>query len=152
MNEIINTIKEVFDGAGVLHLSTASNNNPWATALLFVGDESYNIYWLSRKETRHSSNLNINSNCALAATIIKEDGKGIGIQAEGKAIEVQDEMEKQIVHDKYHERHHKPKHRSREDAQKEMEAMTLYKFTPAKIYVINEPLWGHERKELDLKL
>lgn len=150
MDEVRKVIEEVLEKAAVLDLATSRDSQTWIAPLLFVHDQRLNVYWLSHKDTRHSQELLQNPSCAVAITIVDEMSRGKNLQMSGKATEVIDEAEKEIVHEKYHKRHHEPKHRSREEAQKEMEKLTLYKFSPKVIKVTSEVDWGHERKDYGL--
>ncbi len=73
----------------VMQLATSSENKPWISTVYYVADEDRNIYWLSLPERRHSKEVQINPEVAIAIAI-KQDIPVIGIQASGPVEIVED--------------------------------------------------------------
>lgn len=75
----------------VMQLATSNENSPWISTVYYVADEEHNIYWLSLPERRHSKEVAINPQVAIAIAI-KQDLPVIGIQAAGSVEVVADGM------------------------------------------------------------
>ena len=54
--------------AQLMQIATAKNNQPWVCSVYFAFDDNLNLYWISKKETRHS--LEIGTNEKVAGTIV----------------------------------------------------------------------------------
>lgn len=75
--------------SSVMQLATSHDNKPWISTVYYVADTERNIYWLSLPERRHSQEITLNTNVAVAIAI-KQDLPVIGIQAEGTVTIVED--------------------------------------------------------------
>lgn len=76
-------------------LATTKDNRPWAAAVFYVHDSSFNLYFLSEDTTRHSSHVLTNSSVAATVNDDPDDWQKIsGIQLEGKAVKVTSAAEK----------------------------------------------------------
>ncbi len=76
--------------AKMMCLATSKGNKPWTCTLWYVHDNNWNLYFISRKNRRHSLELKENQN--VAGVIVKPHLKGsgekvAGIQFEGTAKE-----------------------------------------------------------------
>ena len=73
-----------------MQLATSSGDQPWICTVWFVVDDNLNLYWTSWTSRRHSQE--IVSNQKVAAAIVVQDAqntKGIGIQVEGDATQLE---------------------------------------------------------------
>lgn len=80
-----------------LALSTAGDQDgrPQVAPLFFASDESFNLYWISDPDSRHSANLADWSDVAVAIYAQTWEWTGIkGLQIEGEAVPVTGEEER----------------------------------------------------------
>jgi uncharacterized protein YhbP (UPF0306 family) len=82
-------VRDYLKDSRVMQLTTVSKNRPWACSVYFVADEKMNLYWLSWPSRRHSKEIAKNSNVAIAI-VVKPEQPVIGIQAAGRAEQVND--------------------------------------------------------------
>lgn len=81
-------IEEYLKEAKLMQVATAAGNKPWVCSVWYVHDENFNLYFISRKDRRHSKEIKNNSEVAGTIVIPHEEGIGQkvrGIQFEGKA-------------------------------------------------------------------
>ncbi|MCX8126213.1 MAG: pyridoxamine 5'-phosphate oxidase family protein [Dehalococcoidia bacterium] len=79
-------------------LATVGGDKPWAAAVFYVHDRSFNLYFLSEDSTRHSSHILTNGRVAATVNEDPDDWKKIrGIQLEGTASKVTSAVEKAKV-------------------------------------------------------
>ena len=75
-------------------LSTASGDQPWASTLYYASDEHFNIYWLSKLDTRHSRELAASPKAAGAIPLDADPSTpNAGLQLQGIAGYVGDPAE-----------------------------------------------------------
>lgn len=82
-----------------MQLATSHDGSPWNCTVYFVLHEG-NFYWLSFPERRHSQELAINPNAAIAI-VLQPMQPVVGVQAEGTVAIVQDIIEAEAVLDMY---------------------------------------------------
>ena len=131
-----------------LILATAKNNIPWAAELVFGHDANFNLYWISDIDTRHSSELKKNPNVAGVITVQPAgEIKNRGLQIEGVARELKEEEIIGAAREYFAKRGtpHMPK--TIEEGNKLTQGRSWYILKPTKIYIIDEKLFGYERKE-----
>ncbi|MBI2327786.1 pyridoxamine 5'-phosphate oxidase family protein [Candidatus Curtissbacteria bacterium] len=90
MTNLKELIAEYLRDAKLMQVATSQNNKPWIATVWYVNDEDWNLYFISRKNRRHS--LEINNNPYVAGAIVLPHTKGSGekvrgLQFEGKAEE-----------------------------------------------------------------
>ena len=81
-------IKDYLKEAKLMQVATSVGNHPWVCSVWYVHDENFNLYFISRKDRRHSKEIKNNSDVAGTIVIPHEEGIGQkvrGIQFEGKA-------------------------------------------------------------------
>lgn len=72
-----------------LSLSTTDGEKPWTTPLYYAVDDHFNFYFVSRKDTQHS--VNINKNKYVSFCIFNSEDRSFtaqGLQASGVCTEV----------------------------------------------------------------
>lgn len=74
----------------MLQLATVSGDQPWSCTLYYVADQDMNIYWISKRKTRHSKELEAHSKIAGSIPIKFDDLNVVGLQIEGEAHVVTD--------------------------------------------------------------
>lgn len=140
-------VKEILDQGYLMSLGIYDENGPWVSDVIFVND-GLNLYWISSVNTRHSKALLKNKKAAATITLSNIGGeKNIGLQIEGNAEKIDGDVFEMAK-----------KHRLKRNEpipQKEGEILdpdeSWYKLSPTKIEIINEPLWGFDKKSLEIK-
>ena len=88
--------KDIIASNNYFVLSTCNKNNtPWAAAILFVNDKSYNFYFMSAVDSRHAKNIIENPNIACVIFYSKQPvGSSLSVQFEGtaKIIDTKEEI------------------------------------------------------------
>lgn len=85
-------IQDYLTKAQLVHLGTSHGEKPWVTAVYFAADVDLNLYWLSRKNRRHSREISNNSHVAGTIVLPHNYGDKVrGLQFEGEARELKDE-------------------------------------------------------------
>jgi uncharacterized protein YhbP (UPF0306 family) len=91
-------ITDYLEQARLMQVATAKNNQPWASTVLFAFDENFNLYWISKPDTRHSQEIGENEK--IAGTIVSPTALGEnvrGLQFEGIAREATGEDMKKAI-------------------------------------------------------
>ena len=89
--EVIATAHTIIERIPYCTLSTCSPDGiPWVSPLFFVYDETWNVYWSSAIESKHSQNLYANHGRAAIAIYDSTvgEGSGKGLYFSGTATEV----------------------------------------------------------------
>ncbi|MCL4237026.1 MAG: pyridoxamine 5'-phosphate oxidase family protein [Anaerolineae bacterium] len=91
-------LRNFLGGQSTLALATAGLNDgrPQAAPLFFASDDTFNLYWVSDPDSRHSRNLEDWSDVAATVYVHTWDWADIkGVQIEGAAMPVTDDEERQ---------------------------------------------------------
>src|SRR3989344_9137677 len=142
MEDLKKIVGEILDQGYLMSLGTLDESGPWVSDVIFVND-GLDIYWLSLENTRHSKAILKNPKVAATITISNNAGeKNIGLQIEGIAEKIEGDVFE--IAKKHRLKRNKPV------PEKEGEILdpgeSWYKLSPTKIEIINEPLWGFEKK------
>lgn len=77
--------------------TASSNGTPWISPVFFAYDESFNLFWVSYKKSRHSELIRSNPEVSIVIFNSQaEEGEGEGVYFESKAEELNNETE--IIH------------------------------------------------------
>lgn len=147
MAELKEVILDTLRDGIVVNIATARDNQPWVAAMIYVYDQNFNLYWLTRETTRHSEEIADNPKVAANITAVQENGRARQLQITGEAHMCENQEISVQIEDKYHERHKEFKNKSLEELASEVKRYKLYKLETGKIFVTHEALWGHERLE-----
>lgn len=148
MDEIRNLVKEVLEQAYILSLATIDEGGLWVSDLVFVYDDQFNIYWLSAEDIRHSQAILKNNRVAASVTVSNNQGEdNIGLQLAGTVEKIDGDI--LAIATKHRLKRKKPAPKLGEIL--ENNTLTWYKLKPTKIQLIYEPLWGFEKKDLNLE-
>ncbi len=84
-----------FKNKNVLVLSVSQNNIPWVSTLNFAEDENLNLYFISKKDSKHSQIININPNVSVAIYDHNSDPEAVkvGVQISGTCKIVSNPLE-----------------------------------------------------------
>jgi len=145
------TILDYLEKHNTLTLATAGDGQPWATALYYVND-GFNLYILSKPETRHCQNLA--QNPAVAVTI-NEDYKNWreikGIQMEGRAYQLSGRGEKARAWALYLRKYPFVKDFIMLPRFKEaLESVKLYKIVPTAVWFIDNTKGYFNKQKIEL--
>lgn len=137
---------EILEQGYLMSLGTSDDSGPWVSDVIFVY-EGLDLFWLSEIKTRHSQAIQKSGKAAATITLSSKGGEpNIGLQIEGAAEKVEGERYDLTV--KHWTKRKKPVPTQEEKIVDDEECW--WKLTPTKIEIINEPLWGFEKKSLDL--
>lgn len=92
--DIRTLVQDYLTKAQMMHLATSHGSRPWVTTVYFAADIDLNLYWLSRKNRRHSREIANNSHVAGTIVLPHNYGDKVrGLQFEGEARELKNEDE-----------------------------------------------------------
>lgn len=95
MEDIKEKAKQIIESNIYMTLATASKSGqPWISPVFFVYDDSYNLYWISNKESRHSNLVRDNNKVAIVIFDSSAvEGEADAVYLEAEAEEMSDENE-----------------------------------------------------------
>ena len=143
MEDIKNLARSILERGFLMSLATVDDGGIWAADVMYVFDDSFNIYWLSHDTVRHSKAILKNPQVAITITLEKAFE---GLQISGTAEKIEGdifEMAKKLRVKGGKKLPEKPG-----DILDPGESW--YKITPLKIQLINEPLFGFKKQEVIL--
>lgn len=74
--------------------TSSLDGKPWISPVFFSYDEGYNLYWVSNKDSRHSTLIRKNPQAAIVIFNSHEpEGEGDGVYFEARIEELSDEKE-----------------------------------------------------------
>ena len=89
MSNPVKLVDQYLGQQHMMQLATSIGGQPWCCSLYYVHDVDRNLYWASWPTRRHSEEIAVNQNVAVAIPIKHTNGeKVIGIQMEGQAAMV----------------------------------------------------------------
>lgn len=141
-------IEEILRDSREMVLATASQKGPWAAALVFGHDQNFNLYWISDNKARHSKEIVKNPNVAAVIDVQPTgQGKDRGLQIQGQAFELPEEEILPAAREYFAKRGTPQMPKTLEDVNDLTQGRNWYALKPKIIYVINEELFGYERKQ-----
>ena len=100
MKSATQVAKDIFESVAYLNLATVTKDNkPWNTAVWYAKDSSYNLYFVSPKETIHARNIENRPECFVTiyeSTVPEGEGVGVYIEAEVSKVSKPNEIVKAI--------------------------------------------------------
>ena len=141
-------IEEILSQARDLVLATSTNNIPWAAELVFGHDANFNLYWISAENARHSQELVKNPTVAAVITVQPAGKiKDRGLQIQGEARKLKEEEILGAAREYFAKRGTPKLPETLEDVNDLTKNRSWYTLKPTKIYILDEELFGYERKE-----
>ena len=137
-------VLEILDNTYLMSLGTVLDNKPWVSDVVYVFDDKFNIYWLSKIDTRHSKNISLNPIVSASITLSTNQGEdNKGLQIEGKAYKVNGLLPEMAI------KHLFKRKKVGVDLKDILKIRDerWYKLIPESIEVIYEPLFGFERRK-----
>jgi len=148
MEELRRLIKTILENGFTMALGTVDERGVWVANVTYIHDEDYNLYWLSRVDTRHSEAVLKNSNVAAAITLSNNPNKEvIGLQISGVAEKLQHDPVSGIVEAR------EVKSNGTSPATPEGSFFPItswYRLKPKRIELMHVPLFGFNKKVLEL--
>lgn len=139
MQDLTRRIKEVLAQGFLMSLATVDEGGPWVSDVGYIHDDELNLYWISRKNRRHSVALRKNPSVAASITVSLPPEKDLGLQIEGHAEEL---PETPAIAQAYWAKRAQPPKRPMTDEH------AWYRLTPTKIELIDEANFAHEKRML----
>ncbi len=99
MNKAEKTKKIISDILYITLATSSKDGEPWNTPVYGSYDESYNFFWISSPESKHSKNIKENNQVAIViynSTDPEGTGEGVYIQAKAYELTDLDEIEKAL--------------------------------------------------------
>lgn len=88
-NKLKNLIQDYLQKAKMMQVATAKDIQPWACTVYFAFDSSFNLYWISTSDRRHSQEIAHNEKVAGTIVLPHSPGDDVrGLQFEGVATEL----------------------------------------------------------------
>ena len=138
-------IEEVLSNGYLMSLATLDKSGVWVSDVIYIYDENFNIYWMSDPEVRHSKALLENNKVAGTITVSGPGENNLGIQFDGEAEKV-DGARFDLAKKHYLKRKKLPP-KEQDDV---LQGDSWYVLKPKTIELINEKLFGFEKKKLEL--
>ena len=86
--------KIIADNIYMTIASASLDGKPWVSPVFFAYDDSYNLYWVSDKNSRHSNLIRENKKVAVVIFNSKvPEGEGDGVYVDAQAVELNDVRE-----------------------------------------------------------
>lgn len=147
MKDVREIAKLIFEKGYLMSLGTVDEGGVWVSDLIYVNDENFNIYWLSRVDTRHSKAIMQNPKVACAITVNNDkEGQDMGLQIEGIVEKIEGDILE--IATKHRLKRGKPVPKNLGEILDPGESW--YKLKPTKIEVIYQPLFGYNKQTLEL--
>ncbi|MAF25415.1 hypothetical protein CL634_07565 [bacterium] len=144
-SDIRQLVKEVLEKGYLMSLATADDKGVWVCDVIYIHDENLNIYWTSNPEVRHSQAIFKNKQVAASITVSGPKEDNLGVQLEGEV----EKMEGNQI-DLLKKHYAKRGKDEPVDAPDVLMGSSWYVLKPKSIELINEKLYGFEKKKLEL--
>ena len=147
MPETRDLILEVLEKGYLMSLATVDEAGPWVSELVFVHDDDLNIYWLSAPTTRHSQAIEADPRVAATIGLCHgSTGEKVGLQIQGTA----EKLEGDILDIAKRNAKKRGKPEPMQAGEIFQRGQSWYRLRPTKIDLIHQPLFGYEKKYLEL--
>jgi|SRR3989344_3916204 len=143
--DIKQLIREVLDKGYLMSLATANEGGVWVCDVIYVHDDSMNIYWMSDPDVRHSQAIRKDNKVAGTITVSGAGEDNFGIQFEGVAEKIAGSR-----HDLALKHYAKRKKAAPKESDDVLGSDSWYILRLAKIELICEKLFGLEKQKLEL--
>jgi uncharacterized protein YhbP (UPF0306 family) len=160
MNKVQERAKRILKNNNYMILATVQGDQPWSTPVFYAYDKQYNFYWYSRKDTRHSQNIQANNHVAASIFGVGNADEGFGVYLKGNAAEVTEEELEHALHVYAEKATHNQEQRDQLTTKEDFlgdAPIRMYKLVPEKMYVFNESTkwkgkWIDSKSEITLLL
>ena len=138
---------KVLEDSYVMSLGTIDEDGVWVSDVVYIHDENFNLYWISKLKTRHSQAIEKNKKVACTITASWKKNQERALQIEGTAIKgdkIPLEFEQRLE--------------AKQDSEipKTLgeilkDGNVWYVLKPTKVELIHSKPFGYEKKYIDLK-
>src|SRR3989344_4309761 len=143
--DIKQLIKEVLDQGYLLSLATTDDSGVWVADVIYIHDDDLNIYWMSDSDVRHSQAIANDNRVAGTITVSGAGENNLGIQFEGTAERIEGNRHDLAL--KHYAKRKKPAPKESDDV---LGGDSWYMLKPKRIELINEKLYGFDKKKIEL--
>jgi uncharacterized protein YhbP (UPF0306 family) len=140
-NKLKNLILEVLEKGYLMSLGTVDSGGAWVADVIYIHDDDLNIYWMSDPDVRHSKAVFENPRVAATITVNLPEEDNLGIQVAGTAEKI--DGARFDLAKKHFAKRRKPEPREADDV---LQGHSWYRLRPEKIELINEALFGFNKK------
>jgi uncharacterized protein YhbP (UPF0306 family) len=138
-------IQDILERGCFMSLATLDEQGVWVSDLLYVHDDDFNLYWLSRPEARHSGAILAHPKVAGTITVSGRGEDNLGIQFEGIGKRLKgsrfDLLRKKCA------KGNRPAPKEEDDL---LQGDSWYVVKPTRIDLICEARFGYEKQRIDL--
>ena len=128
-----------------MSLATSDAGGLWVADVIYVFDNDFNIYWMSDPEVRHSKAILNNPKVAGTITISsKSKESNLGLQFSGTAEKIEGARFDLATEHLLKRGYPAPK-----ETDNVLQGDSWYMLKPQFIDVINEELWGYDKKKFE---
>lgn len=140
-------VKEVLEKGYLMSLGTLDDGGVWVCDVNISYDDSFNIYWMSSPQVRHSKAIEQNSRVAGTITVSNSTtDQNLGIQFSGTAEKISDVEE--AVAMRYFAKKDKEYVKG---TTKSPEGRSWYVIRPSVIELIHQQLFGYSKQKVVLE-
>jgi uncharacterized protein len=94
MKSVSDIITLHLNSCSMMQVATSRDNRPWVCTVYYVIDDELNMYWISTPTRRHSTEIETNTQTAVAIAVTHTPGQDVvGVQGEGNSMRVLDSDE-----------------------------------------------------------
>lgn len=138
-------IQEVLEKGYLTSLGTVDDGGVWVCDVIYIYDDKFNLYWMSKSNVRHSMAIDKNSKVAGSITVNLPQEDNLGTQFEGFAQRI--EGQRFDLAKKHYAKRKKQEPKESDDV---LGKSFWYVFKPQKIELICEKLFGFKKQILIL--
>ena len=138
-------VKDVLDKGYLMSLATVDNGGIWVCDVIYIHDDNLNIYWMSDPKVRHSQAIITNNQVAGTITVSSPGENNLGIQFNGIVEKIEGNRHDLTI--KHFVKRKKTPPKEGEDV---LQGDSWYVLKPKIIELINEELFGFDKKRVEL--
>lgn len=147
MDDARDLVRKVLEQGYLMSLATVDESGPWVADVIYVFDENFTIYWLSKDITRHSKAILKNPAVAASITVSNNQGEdNVGLQLSGNVAKIEGDILE--IASKHRLKRNKPIPKKPGEILEAGESW--YKLTPKIIELIYEPKWGFVKQKISI--
>jgi len=145
VKKIKELVKEVLEKGYLLHLATVDDGGIWIAPVIYIFDDTLNIYWMSDPDVRHSEAVLKNPQVAGTITVSGQGEKNLAIQFSGVAERI--DGPRFDLATKHFAKRKKPLPTETDDV---LQGDSWYVVKPKLIELINEEHFGFKKQKLEV--
>ena len=143
--KLVELIKDVLEHGYLMSLGTATANTVWVADVIYIYDDTLNIYWMSDPDSRHSEIIAKNPHVAGTITISGQGDDNLGIQFSGEAKKISGDRHDLAL--KHYAKRKKPAPSQEDNV---LQGDFWYVLKPSRIELIHERFYGFDKQTLEV--